>query len=159
MQSSSKIYMYFYKIGGLLPIVFLFLSWLLNTTVSTGTPEDVENQVSSLTLALVFLPLAIIFFLLWFKLGRKLNYLEMDEEKIIIFKDKTTYEYTWQQVESIRKIIFTIPVSYKIKIKGESEAYYFCSNPLLPAPFHIYDNTPLGNLIKRKTREIKNQKV
>lgn len=150
MYSSNKKSTYLFKYGGILPAVIVTIVWLQAfiywSDVSTREPGDIPFYVITIV---SFLIISLSVFM-WLKIGLKLQYVEMNDESITVFKSNETKTYNWNQIESIKKIIFTIPVSYKIKIHGEEECFLFCSTPFLPAPFHIFDTTSLGRFIKMK---------
>ncbi|HNQ67409.1 MAG TPA: hypothetical protein PKN32_03455 [Bacteroidales bacterium] len=153
MYKSSKTYVYFYKYGGIIPAILSFIVWLqalfFDPNISAEDPGDISFYFFTI---MIFSVIAISLFV-WIKIGLKLCYVEMNDESITLFKSNKTITYKWDQIEYIKKIIFTIPVSYKFKIRGNEDFFITCSTPLLPAPFHIPDSTPFGNFIKIKKKQ------
>ena len=154
IYKSSKTYVYFYKYGGIIPAILFFIVWLqaliLNSDIFSEEPGEIPFYIFTI-ITFCIIALSVI---MWIKIGLILQYVEMDDDKITVYKSKEIVTYNWNQIERIEKIIFTIPVSYKIKIRGKEEYFLFCSTPMLPAPFHIFDMTSLGRFIKIKTHTL-----
>ena len=153
MYKSSKFYVYFYKYGGILPAILFFIAWfqVLFFYVDIFSEEQGETPFYILTIVM-FLIIALSVYM-WIKIGLRLVYVEMNDESITVYKSKETITYQWNQVEYIKKVIFTIPVSYKFKIRSRDDFFMTCSTPLLPAPYHIFDSTPFGKFIKTKKKQ------
>jgi len=150
MIKSSKFYVLFYKYGGIIPAILFFIVWLQIMFFDPNILMEESGVIPFIVITiLLFVTIALSVFI-WVKIGLKLSYVEMNEEQIILYKANETVSYSWDQIEYIKKVIFTIPVSYKFKIKGRQDCFITCSIPLLPAPFHIFDTTPFRNFIKKK---------
>jgi hypothetical protein len=133
-----------------MPAILFFIVWIqalfLDPDIFSEEPGDIPFYIFTI---ISFFIIALSLFM-WLKIGLKLHYVELNDESITLYKSNGIVTYNWNQVEYIKKVIFTIPVSYKFKIRGSEDFFMTCSTPMLPAPFHIFDTTPFGKFIKIK---------
>ena len=154
MYKSNKLITFGQKYGflifsSILIIAYLYLSLFPNTEITINGKIQQADYINSLP----FLLFGVFFSILYFFYGKELVYVEMDNENIIIKKNRKTYKYSWKQVDKLRLSNIILPPTYKLTLKDNTTAY-FCSGAYgLAIPFRVWDFSEMGNFIMKKKKE------
>ncbi len=104
--------------------------------------------------AFPFLMFGLVFSIPWFLYGRKIVYVEMDNETIRIRKNKKMVKYSWHQVDRLGLSYIILPPTYRLKIKGDRKTYFFCSGMHgFGFPSRVWDFSKMGRFIKGKKKK------
>jgi hypothetical protein len=84
-------------------------------------------------------------------LRNKFVVVELGGQKVKIIKDKETIETTWQNVESVERVVFSSPPIYTIRLK-DIDGYFIFWNSAINLLW--FDDSELGELISQKKRKL-----
>jgi len=84
-------------------------------------------------------------------LKNKFVVIELGGQTVKILRDKETIETTWQNVESVERVIFSTPSIYTIRIKDKDGYFIFWDSTISVLGF---DNSELGALISQKKQKL-----
>jgi len=93
--------------------------------------------------------IGLIHFAVFLYLRNKFVVVELGGQIVKILKDKDTIETTWQNVDSVERVIFSSPPIYTIRLK-DVDGYFIFWNSAINLLW--FDNSELGELISQKKR-------
>ena len=157
MYKSNRLIFFFQKYGFLIfSLIWIVAYFHLSLTHDAEISINGIIQQADYLNSLPFLLFGILFSTPYFLYGRKMVYVEMDNETIWIRKNRKRKEYSWHQVDRLGLSYIILPPTYRLKIKNDSETYFFCSGMHgFAVPFRVWDFSKMGGFIKEKKKQCK----
>ena len=126
------------------------LQWLVSAVVFFRYPVNARTFF----VALIFLTIGSIFFLLFLIATERMRRVAVGKNKIIVIEGDRNIRFGWPEVKSLRIVPFLN--LYKLKLKGKKGFIYFFPSQHIDPAFGLLtrDTSKMGEIVYKRKKEL-----
>ncbi|WP_339867639.1 hypothetical protein [uncultured Algoriphagus sp.] len=154
MESNHSYHLLFKYVllgAGLVLISLPLLSLLFPNLVEINGKTGAMSPISSSLFGII----GVILIVLFLSIKDKFAVVEIGNQTITIKQNGKVNTFQWMEIESVSQFQFVFPPLYKLTIKDNEKTVWFNTEPNYTSiGGYSTDNSEMGNLIKKKKREL-----